>query len=808
MCTTTRSKPRSTDNSSTNELSYCPPRFTPAGLAALYSNLNFALGFSNGECQAAARALLRNESHLDGTHYHTKTLSGLHPAYIAFNKIPSSTERQSLTQEEFVETALEDVFDALATQDRLDGGLSLLIRCPGSHFTETTTPDRIAVDLYITPRELREAPDQIGGDVSVLVQAFCEEFAMPHLRRFMERCSIENITPPNQYPATPVNPTGSPSLPAPLCPTGARIQCSAHSPRQFQRDFVIAALSKSRMPPNPKSAAVKHATALASSGSVGSPKIKQRRNADAFLLSGTNAVPDPKVFAPLLSIGPNTDAMLDRFKIGDEAILKLRDLIVTVRSSRWEVVLRSPKWDLTYEQAANLTKALHADLSGAPLGSIKKTSMLLSVILKCEVMPNNKTTSRRSQGLSQCRPKVILSKEARALLTSQRRQKSKGFKTALNDAWLHIDETVKTIALSHHKSIRRVANDLYMGHGGLRFKRSKSNTWNAFCWKKNQEAKDDNAQTSSGKGVLQDLLHNYSNEYPELSQDEKNHLVKEYEENKLLKSKGIRISMKSKINDVTQTLKAIENKLNSLKCHTGAETILYTVWGSTNIPLRGIIFATEGVNDFMASVMNIDDQHLVSKMEGAAHNYKDCCSEKRALIRQQINRALQEITKVPKATMQWANYWRNVVQRYCVICEGWPTHIPFKNLSEASTSLPKLQMLHDMWKNKLISWRLLDEDEYQRLLQEHNKKVNTGEIVEPSRRPRSDKGKKRVYKSLDTIESSDEEVNAPHTGTSAPSPSAPSPSSVQPSMSTSAPSSSSPSASTSAPSTSTASAST
>ncbi|KAG2100408.1 uncharacterized protein F5147DRAFT_747135 [Suillus discolor] len=441
-------------------------------------------------------------------------------------------------------------------------------------------------------------------------------------------------------------------------------------------------------------------------------------------------------------------------------------------------------------------------------------------------MPNNTTTSRCSQGLSRCRPKVILSKEARALLTSQRRQKSKGFKTALNDAWLHIDETVKTIASSHHKSIRRVANDLYMGRGGLRFKRSKSNAWNAFCWKKNQEAKDENAQTSSGKGVLQDLLHNYSDEYCELSQDEKDRLVEEYEENKLLKSTGIRISTKSKINDVTQTLKAIENELNSLKCRTGAETILYTVRGSTDIPLRGIIFATEGVNDFMASVMNIDDQHLVSKMEGfaiqgmrgAAHNYKDCCSEKRALIRQQINRALQEITKVPKATMQWANYWRNIVQRYHVICEGWPAHIPFKNLSEASTSLPELQMLHDMWKNKLISWRLLDEDEYQQLLREHNEKVNTGEIVESSRWPRSDKGKKRVqpteepsiprrkkiYKSLDTIESSDEEVNAPHTGTSVPSPSAPSPSSVQPSVSTSAPSPSPPSVqpsmSTSAPS--------
>ncbi|KAG2056747.1 hypothetical protein BDR06DRAFT_981177 [Suillus hirtellus] len=455
-------------------------------------------------------------------------------------------------------------------------------------------------------------------------------------------------------------------------------------------------------------------------------------------------------------------------------------------------------------------------------------------------MPNYTTTSCHLQGLSQCCPRVILSKEARVLLTSQHHQKSKGFKTALNDAWLHINKMVKTIASSHHKSIRHVANNLYMGcvlrpcTKGLRFKCLKSNTWNAFFWKKNQEVKDENAQTSSRKGVLQDLLHNYSDKYRELSQDEKDHLVEEYEENKLLKSTGIRISMKSKINDVTQTLKAIENELNSLKCCTSTGTILYMVRGSTDIPLCGIIFATKGVNDFMVSVMNIDDQHLVSKMEGfaiqgmqgAAHNYKNCCSEKWALIRQQINRtlctfkkiqihqimlifALEEITKVPKATMH-----------------------------KASTSLPKLQMLHDMWKNKLISWRLLDEDKYQWLLQEHNEKVNTGEIVESSCRPCSDKGKKcvqpmeepfiphrkKIYKSLDTIESGDEEVNAPHTGTLAPSPSAPSPSSVQPSvstsapspsppsvqpsMSTSAPSSSSPSASTSAPSTSTASAST
>jgi hypothetical protein len=75
---------------------------------------------------------------------------------------------------------------------------------------------------------------------------------------------------------------------------------------------------------------------------------------------------------PIVSIGPHTDAVLDRFKMGDEVILKLRQLMSTVRSSRWEAVLRSPKWDLTFEQAVNIAKALNADLQGQKLdASIK-----------------------------------------------------------------------------------------------------------------------------------------------------------------------------------------------------------------------------------------------------------------------------------------------------------------------------------------------------------------------------------------------------------------------------------------------------
>jgi hypothetical protein len=65
---------------------------------------------------------------------------------------------------------------------------------------------------------------------------------------------------------------------------------------------------------------------------------------------------------PLISIGPYTDAALDRLKLGNENLPKLRTLVAAVCSSRWEAVFRSPTWDLTYEQASILSNALLMDL--------------------------------------------------------------------------------------------------------------------------------------------------------------------------------------------------------------------------------------------------------------------------------------------------------------------------------------------------------------------------------------------------------------------------------------------------------------
>lgn len=137
----------------------------------------------------------------------------------------------------------------------------------------------------------------------------------------------------------------------------------------------------------PASAAIRHGGEWAASISTKTDTFKtprsqlhRRRPADVFvahrdpgpIFSAQQELPhDATIFPPpLISIGPNSDAALDRFKLRDEILPKLRKLVGTVRSSRWESEFRSQAWDLTYEQAFVLSRALLADVQGAPLNPV------------------------------------------------------------------------------------------------------------------------------------------------------------------------------------------------------------------------------------------------------------------------------------------------------------------------------------------------------------------------------------------------------------------------------------------------------
>lgn len=67
-----------------------------------------------------------------------------------------------------------------------------------------------------------------------------------------------------------------------------------------------------------------------------------------------------------------------------------------------------------------------------------------------------------------------------------------------------------------------------------------------------------------GKEVLPALARSLQEEYAEMSVRDRKALVREFEEEKATVAKSFRSSTKSRINDTTQTLGAIENEVRSL----------------------------------------------------------------------------------------------------------------------------------------------------------------------------------------------------------------------------------------------------
>ncbi|KAF8120561.1 hypothetical protein EV363DRAFT_1091122, partial [Boletus edulis] len=330
----------------------------PNSVAGLCGTL-FKDNFTVSQRLAASRALLRHGAHIDGTDNQTRTPGGLHPSYFGFREETEGSTRLSLAHEDFKEVCTHDLFDAVVQQDHLDGGISVLLRCPGFTAQQQLAPEDIVADVYITPHVLHAAPQRMSEGIALLVQGFCQEMALPHLHEFTKSCDIEDIAH-----APPITLDSPPFLP-PAAIDGTRIRCSA-------QPYVSQSLSSS-ISNGAELRSGKTETKVLPTSTPRS-QVRQRRNAERFsadevakalkeATSGMSSAVEPTGLnpCPIISLGPNTDAVLDRFGMSDQVIPRLHRLVATVRSSRWEVALRNSPWNLNYEQAANLQKALYAD---------------------------------------------------------------------------------------------------------------------------------------------------------------------------------------------------------------------------------------------------------------------------------------------------------------------------------------------------------------------------------------------------------------------------------------------------------------
>ncbi|KAG6912778.1 hypothetical protein DXG01_012233 [Tephrocybe rancida] len=80
--------------------------------------------------------------------------------------------------------------------DQLDGGISVLLRCPGFKVPAIGT-EGVTVDLAFPPRELAAGGKELSKTLCLLIQSFGNDIALPYLRRFEKRCLAEGVLPPS-----------------------------------------------------------------------------------------------------------------------------------------------------------------------------------------------------------------------------------------------------------------------------------------------------------------------------------------------------------------------------------------------------------------------------------------------------------------------------------------------------------------------------------------------------------------------------------------------------------------------------------
>ena len=72
------------------------------------------------------------------------------------------------------------------------------------------------------------------------------------------------------------------------------------------------------------------------------------------------------------------------------------------------------------------------------------------------------------------------------------------------------------------------------------------------------------------------------------------------------------------------------------------------------------------------------------------------------------------------------------MRHYKVVIEGWPDSIPFKNLSNTSSSLRELEMLLQRWHTGKTFWKELTPEELDAHEEEHEALILAGKIDAPA----------------------------------------------------------------------------
>ncbi|KAJ2981533.1 hypothetical protein NUW54_g10860 [Trametes sanguinea] len=269
----------------------------------------------------------------------------------------------------------------------------------------------------------------------------------------------------------------------------------------------------------------------------------------------------------------------------------------------------------------------------------------------------------------------VLSSEQRSEIAAVRRLKQASVDEDIQGWYDDSVAFATTLATRFGRDSDYYLNMMFSGATKLRVGgRRKPNAYNAYL---HHLAKEGDDQIRADE-----LSRRHSDEYRELTDEQKKQYLSELQETRDSQQYGMRLSERSRIHDVTQVCKDIEGMMLALQARVGIQGFYCIVRSTAAYQMRPHFFFTDRALDtfLRGAIRGFQPETIGSLAEAFSIAGLDYLSflrtsgEKVAFlkseIRELINQGLADITGVPDAAMSYVQYTRDVQIKYKVTLEG------------------------------------------------------------------------------------------------------------------------------------------
>ncbi|CAK5261819.1 unnamed protein product [Mycena citricolor] len=312
-------------------------------------------------------------------------------------------------------------------------------------------------------------------------------------------------------------------------------------------------------------------------------------------------------------------------------------------------------------------------------------------------------------------------------------------------------ERADELSKRFNKKPRYFLDHFFQGGARMVNHQEKVNPFNAFKAFKAKEIREGRAI-----GLLfSTLSQGFIEEYRQLSDEEKEKLRTDYTAIKQESMAVKRDTPRARSQDVSNVVRNMIMLVQALSYRVGVEGFFCIVRNSTDFYMEPQwFFTTQELERYMpiAVGQKWDLATVGAKVEAFAvagcdtmrllRTSKQKCDFLKVEIREFVNVGLREITKLPKAVMQYVHYREDIVVSLGVKLIGW-TAGDIVNPSNLSTSVSVLTELRDAFRKGDARWVKLTREERQEEREQWDADVEAGIVIPKSREQRSDKGKKR-----------------------------------------------------------------